>query len=88
MPLGLYIYYLCVFKQVVPLNMKGCICHFCKVADTPFHIQGDDIANQIHYSTETKKIFCGEWLVNQIIKYIFHQLKMEIVIVNYSHKGI
>ena len=25
----------------VPLDMKGCICH-CKVADTPFHIQGDD----------------------------------------------
>ena len=23
------------------LGMKGCICHFCKVADTPFHTQGD-----------------------------------------------
>ena len=24
-------------QHVIPLNMKGCICHF--VADTPFHIQ-------------------------------------------------
>ena len=24
-----------------PLDMKGCVCH--KVADTPFHIQGNDV---------------------------------------------
>ena len=25
--------------------MKGCIFHFVKVADTPLHIQGDDVFN-------------------------------------------
>ena len=28
-----------VSLRIVPLDIKGCICHL-KVADTPFHIQG------------------------------------------------
>ena len=27
----------------IPLDVKGCIYHFTKVADTPFHIQGDNL---------------------------------------------
>ena len=35
------------FNNIVPSDMKGCICHFPlgyeSVSDIPFHIQGDDI---------------------------------------------
>ena len=31
--------------KVTPLDMKWCICHFFKVADTPFHIQGVDFVS-------------------------------------------
>ena len=36
---------MCNAHHNVPLDMKGCICHkwqIHQVADTPFHIQGDD----------------------------------------------
>ena len=31
-------------SSIVSLDMKGCIGHFEKFADTPFHIQGDAIS--------------------------------------------
>ena len=31
----------CLLRLFVPLDIKGCICHFFEAADTPFHIQED-----------------------------------------------
>ena len=45
--------------SIVPLNMKGCICH--KVADTPFHIQGGGGVIYKQLSPETPDCHC-QWL--------------------------
>ena len=55
-------------KYIAPLDMKGCICH-CKVADTPFHILGDDLCCGfivvIRLTESTAKAFSINFLIMQ-----------------------
>ena len=50
------------FQANRPLGYERVYLPLCKVADTPFHIQGDEMSDQIKQTT-IAKIFCGRCLI-------------------------